>query len=325
MKKARLEDGQVVLAHQYNKAAHGDRLRCADPDCNAPMVYRREALTHGAAALRSASFVSKSVSDHIANCTAHEDFAIMAKQKKSIEQALREGKTVVLNLNMRLMEDFNAAALPQDMIGVASTGEKYDYVTAAVKSVEDFLDLMTMIETKAGQKGLDKTVVNYKGKTLPIMEFVVDTRDKYRDLLNKMYKSVDSAKDRRDVTDFPRLINFRATQNTKQRETGAIRGTPMTFLKGKGNRLVLLQKAQVEKDFQQTLRGENVFVIAQPTLNYGEAQAVLRKLQTQSEQTVFLNLNWQVVGAHQFTPVEEQTPDSPKPKTQPGQQSLFKF
>lgn len=325
MKKARLQDGQIVLAHQYNKAAHGTHLRCADPDCSADMLYRRETLTHGASALRAASFVSKSISDHIAHCTAHEDFAIMAKQKKSIEQALREGKAVVLNLNMRLTENFNAAAIQQNLVGVASTHEKRDYATAAVKSVEDFLDLLTMIEDKGGRKALDNTVVNYKGKTLPVMDFVIDTKDKYRDLLNTMYKSVDGAKPRADITDFPRLIRFRATQNTKQRETGALRGTPVTFLKGRGNRLILLQKAEVEKEFSQTLRGENVFIIATPTLRVTEAQAALSKLQTQTEQTVFLNLNWKVVGAHQFTPVEERAPDSPQPKTQPGQQSLFKF
>jgi len=319
MKKARLQDGQVVLAHQYNKAAHGTQLCCADPNCNAPMIYRKEALTHGAAAVRSAAFVSKAVSDHIATCTAHEDFAIMAKQQKSIEAGLKEGKTIVLNLNMRLSEAFNSAALPSDLIGQASTAEKSNYVTAPVKSVEDLLHLKNVIEEKGGEAGLAKTVVNYKGKTMPIGEFIIDSRDKFRNLLNKMYKSVDRSRPNAEITEFPRLIEFRATQNTKNSERGAIRGTPMSFVKDGGNRLVLLQKAEVPKEFEQTLRGENVHIIAEPKLNYNEAKAVLQRLKTQREQTIFLNLRWNVVGAHQFTPIEAPAADAKKKPTPPPQ------
>ncbi len=322
MKKARLQDGQLVLAHQYNKAAHGDKLCCADPNCPAQMTFRRETLTHGAAAVRSASFVSKAVADHITTCTAHEDFAIMAKQQKSIEQGLKEGKTIVLNLNMQLSDAFNAAALPSDLIGQASTAEKSNYVTAPVKSVEDLLHLKTVIEEKGGAAGLAKTVVNYKGKTMPINEFIIDSKDKFRALLNKMYKSVDKAAPGAEITEFPRLIEFRATQNTKNSERGAIRGTPTTFVKEGGNRLVLLQKAEVPKEFERTLRGENVHIIAEPKLNYAEAKAVLGRLKREREQTVFLNLRWNVVGAHQFTPIE--TPEAkPQPKKPEPPTSLF--
>lgn len=310
MKKARLPDGQVVLAHQYKKEEHGNHLTCADPDCGAPMVYRRETLTHGSSAIRSASFVSKSVSDHIAACTAHEDFAIMANRKKSIEEGLKEGKTIVLNLNMRLSEAFNAAALPQDVIGLSSTFEKNNYVTAPVKSVEDLLTLKAAIEDKGGQAGLEKTVVNYKGKTMPINEFVIDDRKKYGELLDKMYSAVEKSKPGTEVEEFPRLIAFRATQNTQRNESGAIRGTPMTFAKGPGNKLILLQLADVPREFEKTLRGENVFIIAQPSLRANEARAVLHKLKKPQDKPVFLNMRWNVVGAHQFTPVE----DAPAPK-----------
>ncbi|TAL33077.1 MAG: hypothetical protein EPN97_09535 [Alphaproteobacteria bacterium] len=320
MKKARLADGQVVLAHQYNKEAHAGELLCADPGCTAHMVFRKESLTHGASAVRSAAFVSKAVSDHVANCTAHEDFAIMARQKKSIEQGLKEGKTIVLNLNMNLTDTFNNVA--RDLVCVASTLEKGNYVTASAKSVEDILDYMKTIEEKGGQPGLDKTVVNYKGKTMPVKDFVIDTKDKYRDLLNKLYTKVDKAGPESDLADFPRLINFKATQNTKKSEKGAIRGTPMTFVKDRGNRIVLLQKADVPAEFEKTLRGENVHVIAIPKLNYGEAKAVLGRLRAQADQVLYLNMHWKVVGAHQFTPVETPEP-AVKPKPEPGQQTMF--
>jgi hypothetical protein len=319
MKKARLQDGQLILAHQYNKEAHGDGLLCADPGCDAHMVFRKESLTHGAAAVRSAAFVSKAVAEHAANCTAHEDFKIMARRKKSIEEGLKEGKTIVLNLNMNLTGKFNDVA--RDVMCQPSTFEKGNYVTAPVKCVEDLLELKTAIEEKGGQAGLDKTVVNYKGKTMPISEFVIDSRDKYRDLLNKLYKSVEG-KPGAPAQDFPRLITFRATQNTKNSDKGAIRGTPMTFLRDKGNRLILLQKADVPPEFEQTLRGENVQVIAIPTLRSAEAKGVIEKLKTAQAKPVFLNLHWQVVGAHQFTPLETPEPQA-QAKPKPGQQNLF--
>jgi hypothetical protein len=319
MKKARLADGQVVLAHQYNKEAHAGELLCADPGCTAHMVFRKESLTHGASAIRSASFVSKAVSDHVANCTAHEDFAIMARQKKSIEQGLKEGKTIVLNLNMALTDTFNNVA--RDLVCVPATLEKGNYFTASAKSVEDVLDYIKTIEEKGGKAGLDKTVVNYKGKTMPVGDFVIDSREKYRDLLNKLYAKVDRATPEMELADFPRLIDFKATLNTKKSETGAIRGTPMTFVKDRGNRLVLLQKADVPQEFERTLRGENVNIIAVPKLNYGEAKAVLGKLRSQEGQVVYLNLRWKVVGAHQFTPIEAPAPEQ-KPLPKPGQPTL---
>lgn len=343
MKKARLADGSVVLAHQYNHQAHGGDLKCADPACPASMTFRKGTLTHGSAATRSAAFVSKSVAQHIAACNEYEDFKIIARRNKSVEEGLKEGKTIVLNLNMKLADDFNASALPSNLIGVASTHEKGNYVSAPVRSVDDLLDLKKFITDKGGAAGLAKTVINYKSKTMPIEEFVLDSREKFRALLNKMYKTADAAKTA-EIKEFPRLMIFKATQNTKNSEKGALRGTPMTFFKDNDNRLVLLQRAQVEKEFEQTLRGENVYMIGAPVLNVNEARAAVARLKNERGQTVFLNLKWQVTGAHQFTPVEEPAPQaapaaSPAnnnapseqqaapaaaPGTKPGQMNLFK-
>ena len=325
MKKARLNDGQVVLAHQFNKAVHDGQLLCADPNCTAHMVFRKESLTHGASAIRSASFVSKSVKDHVANCTAHEDFAILARAKKSIEQALKDDKmTIVINLNMALTDDFNNVA--RDLVCVPSTFEKGTYVTASAKSIEDVLDYMKTIEEKGGDKGLAKTVVNYKGKTMPVKDFVIDSDDKYRDLLNKLYNKVDKAKPEADLADFPRLIEFRATKRSKKLEEGDLFGSPVSFMKTQGNKVVLLQVADVPPEFQKTLRGENVRIVGIPHLEVSHARKVLQELRERSNSTSFLRMHWKVVGAHQFTPVEateeaEQTAPAPKPT--PGQQTMF--
>lgn len=337
MKKARLPDGQVILAKQYNKEAHGCELRCADPNCEAGMVFRRESLTHGAQSLRTAAFVSKSIKEHKADCTEHENFAIMAKGKKSIEQGLAEGKTIVLNVNMNLTGLFNMTV--KDAVFKPSTLKRGNYVTAAAKNVEDVLELIETIRAKGGEAGLDKTVVNYKGDVMPVKEFQVDTRDQFRDLLNKVYKAeTDAEKFKRPKKDYPRLIKFTATKNTREREGGVLRGTPRTFSYDNGNKIILLQVADVPPEFQQTLRGENVHMLATPSLGLDEARAAYQKLQSGKNQTIFLNLHWKVVGAHQFTPMEEPeaapaapvektAAEAPATQTQPPQaqqQNLFK-
>ncbi len=321
MKKARLEDGQVVLAHQFNKAVHAGQLLCADPNCTAHMVFRKESLTHGASAIRSASFVSKAVSDHIAHCSAHEDFAILARTKKSIEQALKDDKTsIIINLNMALTDDFNNVA--RDLVCVPSTFEKGTYVTASAKSVEDVLDYIKTIEEKGGKQGLAKTFVNYKSKTMPVTDFVIDSEDKYRDLLNKLYKKVDTARPEADLADFPRLIDFKATKRSRGLDEGDLFGTPVGIMKAQGNKVVLLQAADVPPEFQTTLRGENVHIVAIPRLDLTEAKKVLQRLRNTANSKSYLHMHWKVVGAHQFTPIETPEP-AQQPKPAPGQQTSF--
>lgn len=337
MKKARLPDGQVILAKQYNKEAHGDGLRCADPNCEAHMVFRRESLTHGAQSLRTAAFVSKSIKDHKADCNEHENFAIMAKAKKSIDQGLAEGKTIVLNVNMNLTGEFNTTV--KDAVFKPSTLKRGNYVTAAAKNVEDVLDLIETIREKGGEAGLDKTVVNYKGDVMPVKQFQVDTREEYRDLLNTVTKAAtDAEKFRRPKKDYPRLIKFTATQNTRAKDGGLIRGTSRKVHYPNGNMLIMLQVADVPPEFRETLRGENVHILATPSVNLDEVRAAQEALKTPSRKPVFVNIHWKVVGAHQFTPMEEpevapaapaaatpatETPAPAAPKAE--QQNLFKM
>lgn len=313
MKKARLPDGQVVLAHQYKKDAHGDALLCADPDCTAHMGFRREALTHGSLALKSAHFFSKSVKDHIAGCTAHEELAIQAKHRKTLEQALREGKNIVINLNVRLMEDFNGIA--GALVCQSSTNEVRDYVTVGARNIEDMLGYIDTINEKGGDAARAKTRVNYQGKTLPLEDFVIDSKDKYRALLNNMYLTLQSTPRQvkngpdaihsvQEITDFPRLIRFSATAGSRDGRTKALRGTPINIFKKPGQRIVLLQRADTGDKFRQTLRGEDVHLIARPSLHWHEAQRARRELE-ENNPVVFIDMHWKVVSATQFTPDEK--------------------
>jgi len=289
------------------------------------MGFRKEALTHGSLALKSAHFFSRSVKEHRPDCTAHEEFALQARARKSIEQGLKEGKTIVINLNVRLMQSFNGVA--GALVCRPSTTDVKDYVAVSAKNVEDVLRYMETIEEKAGKDGLAETRMNYQDKTLPLDEFVIDSKDKYRRLLNNMYSTLQNTSHpaapgaqhmhtAQEITDFPRLIRFKATHNTREARHKVMRGTPVNIVKKPGQRIVLLQRADTDDKFRQTLRGEDVRLIARPSLHWFEANRARRELQ-EDKPVVFLDMHWQVVSAAQFTPAED-----PQPKTAPRQQKM---
>lgn len=328
MKKARLPDGQVLLAHQYKREEHGNDLLCADPNCGAHMLFRKEALTHGSLALKSAHFFSKSVKEHITDCSAHEELAIQAKQRKSLEQAIRENKNIVINLNVRLMENFNGIA--GALVCQTSTNEVRDYVAIGARNIEDVLDMIETITDKGGDAARAKTRVNYQGKTLPLEDFIIDSKDKYRSLLNSMYLTMQSTPRQvkqhgpdaihsvQEITDFPRLIRFSATEGSREGRTKSLRGTPINIYKKPGQRIVMLQRADTDDKFRQTLRGEDVHLIARPSLHWHEAQRARRELD-ENQPVVFLDMHWKVVSATQFTPDEK---PQPKKDAKPQQGTL---
>ena len=303
MKKARLENGEVVLAHQFNKAARGDTLLCADPSCGAHMGFRREALTHGSQFIKSACFFSKDANEHVADCSAYEPFSIQAKRRNSIEEALKSGDNILLNLNMNmtLAESFNQAAA-RDVIGVASTHQLSKYAAVGVKSVEDILDCIDTIKKKGGQKGLGVTFVNYQGKVSRLDDFIIDSKQKYEALLNKMADGLKKSGTAEAFTGEPCLIDFKATLNTRAEKSPDIRGTHVKFYKRGGKALILLQKIKTRDEFSKTLRGENLHLVARPTLTRREAEYARRNLQAGKD--AFLNIHWEVGGAHQFMPIE---------------------
>lgn len=146
MKKARLANGQIILAQQYQHAAHGGDLFCADPGCDAPMGFRKEALTHGSLALKSACFFSKNVKDHRHDCSAHAPSALQARARKSLEQAIREEKNIVINLNVPLTAQFNSVA--RVSLRQPSTDKVDKYVPVGARNIEDMLDYIDTISDR---------------------------------------------------------------------------------------------------------------------------------------------------------------------------------
>lgn len=300
MKKARRENGDVLLAHQY-KPEEKAHLLCADEECGAEMLFRKEGLTHGSLTMRAACFVSRDVRQHVANCTAHEDLAIRGKRKKSIEQGLKDGQAIVINLNIGLTEEFNSVA---GGVAMPSTRELGNYVAVPAKNVEDLLAFRQTVTEAKGDEGIARTFVNYRRKLMPLAEFVVDAPEKFTALLTRLSAALEQNKTQ-TAADFPRLLVFNATKPARGGQ-GPLRGTPVTLPLSHGRKLVLLQRAETAPGLRRTLRGEKVHLVALPSLNAAELSAARQKLE-RGEQVVFLDVHWKVLGPNQITPVEEKS------------------
>lgn len=317
MQKARQETGVVVLASQVDpEQAPQMKLFCADPTCGAMMGFRKASLTHASSAVRTACFFSREAKQHIATCSAHQEIKIKARHAKSIHEALRTGKPIIFNLNMNLADEFNTVSA-KNMIGVASTQQYRDYAAVPVKSIDEFMHYLNVIDDKAGADGMKKVFVNYQQSLTPVADFIMTEQQATRDLLNKMYKMLRYQMVMADeMTGPPRMMLFHPTRRT--REGGDdIRGSSIVVEKEGGQKLVILQKLEADDKVKDALRQEAVFVIARPTLIYAEAARAHEALERGGKNTVYLDLHWQVTGAQQFTPVEQEKKPTAKVLPQP--------
>lgn len=309
MQKARTSDGTLILATKDGEYHQGEPLTCADEKCGAPMLFRQGGLAGGSLTYRSACFASKAKTAHIATCTAHEDLAIKGSRRRSIEEGLeRENTVILINLNIRLADAFNGA-VRSGGLAERSTREVGDYVAVPAKSIEDLLDYKAHIEKLAGDAGLARTRVNYRGKTMPIAEFILDTPEQYAAMLGKMRADLDKNPAAPVATGFPRLIRFKSVP-----ARGALKGSPVTLAQEDGKKLVLLQDAEAQPGLRRVLRGSEVMLVATPRLSREEADKAFGALTKGSDNVTFLDIHWKVVGANQFM--------QPEPREEPKQNTL---
>lgn len=302
MKKAKLDDGQVILAPQYTEAQRG-KLYCADQFCMAAMTHRKQCLTHGSQFVREAAFVSLDVKQHRHACSAHEEIKILARHKKSIDEALRKQKPVIINLNLQMADEFNTLA-SRNAVGAASTHMFRDYASVPAKSIEDVLYYMQVVEAKAGGAGLALTYINHDGSVTPLDKFVVKDRDAYRDLLRKGYAML-TATPADEVAGAARLMIFEKNATQRGDEDLTLRGSEFVYQKNNGGQMVVRSKLEAKPEFASALdSGQKIYLIARPVMNYAEAKAAHEGLQM--AQTVCFDLHWNVVNAAQFTAVDEQ-------------------
>lgn len=308
MHQARTQTGETIDARDYNPARHGRDLCCADPACGAAMRYRKEALSHGSLTLKSAHFFSRDAGSHRDGCTAHE-MADSSAGAETLDAALAAGKKILINLNIHLGDSFNRASTRD--LRKPSTTEINDYAALAAASAQDVVKTLSRIRDKGGDDALARTYVNYQGRTMQADDFVIDNRDKYRRLLNRLYKTMENGPEpQQSITGFPRLIAFKPTVSSKR--NGGLRGTPTVIVKNGGRqRIVLLQKADAAGDMRRTLQND-AYIIARPQLNRAAAQGALQQLAA-GAQTVFLDMHWQVSHAQQVQSIAHAA--QPRPET----------
>lgn len=291
-------------------------LLCADTKCDAEMTHRKEGLTHGSMTLRDACFVSKDAKAHRTGCTAHEDLRIRAARAKNIAEGLEKGHSVVININMSLQDAFNDNVRKGSIIGRSVRKAIGPYVAVPAKTIDDLLHYKNTIIEHAGQAGLDRTHVNYKGNLVKINDFILDSPEKFRAIVDKMFLTLQTDSTKLEEKSFPRLLAFKATKPPKESKDALV-GSPVTLPRHDGKKLVLVQKLDADKKIAKALRGDKVLLIAEPQLLRENVVAALDQLSAGNDNMVFLDMKWKVTGAHQFTPADI---DVPRPA-----QSAFKF
>jgi hypothetical protein len=311
MIKARLiENGSLILAQQYNPAAHGKDLHCADPNCEAVMGYRREAITHGAQALKEAHFFSRDKHKHVKNCRAHDELPIRAAVVKSLEEALAKKRNIVINLNFDLTGTFANVVKGRNLVCASSTYSIRNYKSVGIKSIENVLKVVDIIRTKGDAQAMQRAYVNYKGRTMLVDDFIIDSAEKYTKLHEKMQRRLKadfskSPEQAVSVSDYPHLISFRPTMRSRD---GApeIRGTPMTVARDGNSQLIIVQRPDVDAGFENAFRNTNLFVLAEPTLFIDDLKKAEDKMTNHFNGAIFMDMHWKIVTAHQFTPMEQQ-------------------
>lgn len=298
MLKARFDDGTPVLAKHHISTPGGPKILCADFNCQAEMVFCRAVKALGDRETRQAHFFSKDASAHVAGCTAHSEAGTRDRDQRTIRTALEQGGRVIINLNLGLKGAYDAAA--SKATGKSSIeGQRPEDAAVSAKNIEDIFDYLAVIEDKAGSGGLwSRTIVNHGGKTASLSDFIVDTPDKYLHLLGDLKAKTSSA-------NFPRLMYFRPTEKTHAGINSWLQGTPVDYLTAPGGRaIVLLERAYVPPKFEKALRAEPLNIVAIPKIDENEIENVETSFRLGNKKKEFIHINWQIHGAHQFSPAE---------------------
>ncbi|MCD8526174.1 MAG: hypothetical protein LRY62_03160 [Alphaproteobacteria bacterium] len=224
------EDGsaKTIRIEDYNEKRHEGHLLCADDCCNARVHFRNGGLTHGAAKPRSSHFCSYNNRDHREGCTHHNP-DMEERNLQNLQEAVRAGKRILINLNLKVSEVFNRAVRPDSPYEKFCAQFSGNYHTISAKSVNDILRIREMLldasDLEVGQDILARTYVGHCGQVCPFKDFFIDADgSKLKTLFNVLRGAPDSAHTAWSYApNFPRIFRFMPTKKTQEqgRQNGA--------------------------------------------------------------------------------------------------------
>lgn len=289
---------QKIRVEDYDRAVHKDRLLCGDFNCVARLHYRKGSLTKGASVERSPHFVTFENTAHRPDCT-HQSPDIEAQGLKNIEEALRSGHKILINLNMTLSHAFKSAARgnsPYERFRAEHAGR---YLPVSVKSVSDILSIREVLTESGYDDALRRSYVGYRGQLCVLDDFFIgDNPGKLRTLFNALHGTPEPGElfSWRHAPNFPRIIEFKPTQKTREkgRQNDGVgwlmNGTPCN----------IARPGEPDKILLQELKSGNP-AIRSDILLHGSAYVLGVPFSgRQPKNPTYRTIGWQITGEEQY-------------------------
>jgi len=178
MKTAKLHDGSIVTAGEYNEARHSTRLFCIDPSCQTPVIFVPDSET----ATAHFKTIGKGESKHVRKCGFYRPLSLIETIKKTHEyqqHLLEQGvKEQVIRLNMKSIDpDYEPKQIDRQTETKSKKDEdikaKQDSTPGSVSSLKSLVKLLTAYSPDI----LSSLIVNIGGgRKFPLSEVVVDQK-----------------------------------------------------------------------------------------------------------------------------------------------------
>lgn len=309
---------QIIRADEYDRDRHGVDLLCGDPDCTAPVTFRRGGRTHGESFIRAAHFATMPKRDHREDCSLKTLLDEPEADKESFNDAIRAGKMVVINLNCDLGAGLNVqfrnAARFKTMnteYGRFARKNADQYVTRGVKSLPEMLEQIRHVETLGGKEAVAKIWISHYQAIRPLDEVLIGHDPKK---LEKLYHNLFYEKDKlavlpHSVVGFPRLFHFVPTKNTRENDQAKrLLGNSQQVASNGISRMMLLQGISTrETSLHGRVQEEcEIYLLACPVIRPYAARQAVTDYKTGVKDPVFLFMDWPLRGEGQFMTVPAQ-------------------
>jgi len=295
----------AIRVEDYEHDKHRGKTLCGDFNCGARLYYRREGRKFGDLISSVPHFATMPKDKHIENCTHHNPDT-ETRTLRSIQIALREGRKILINLNidtgLSLGDDFGPAADPYDTrTAYGRFLARANHLALSAKSANDLLRYRAALLRSDVTDALAQTYVGHRHELRKFENvFIANDKKKLKKLFNSLAagEGVMMQGPQQMVTGFPRLFLFEPTKKTQAEgaRTGKINGTAQCISDVGEPGVILLQNLgmrdrTVRRDI---LENSATYILAAPTLNRAAA------VKPAGKGASFVTLNWQIHGESQY-------------------------
>lgn len=230
-------NGETIGAGSYRPFVHSPDLECGDPDCHAPVVFRKGSGdggvidTHGQSFTRSKHFATLPKRAHREGCSNHELHDDPEERKVSFRAAINDPQMkLVINLNGETGSGLkvrfaNATQVEhsQTQFGQFMRDNRGAYASIGVRSLHDFMAQVQQIRELGGRDALARTQVCHHLSLRSLQDVLVGQNpDRLKALYRQTFDGADSLATLPDrIVGFPRVFHFVPTNATRKSDQPA--------------------------------------------------------------------------------------------------------